>query len=72
LCATGVVSGLKIKLTRSPKVTQSMRSACEVLGLEKLHVICHGAGEPRAMAEKNHRSAGSLLGIRGVLAMNRW
>ena len=38
--------GFEIKLTRSPKVTPSMRSACEVLGLEKLHVICHGDGEP--------------------------
>ena len=44
--------GFEIKLTRSPKVTPSMRSACEVLGLEKLHVICHGDGEPWAMAEK--------------------
>jgi uncharacterized protein len=44
--------GFEIKLTRSPKVTPSMRSACEVLGLEKLHVICHGDGEPWPMADK--------------------
>ena len=43
--------GFEIKLTRSPKVTPSMRSACEVLGLDKLYVICHGAGEPWPLAE---------------------
>jgi len=44
--------GFEIKLTRSPKVTQSMRSACEVLGLDRLYVICHGAGEPWPLAER--------------------
>lgn len=43
--------GFEIKLTRSPKVTPSMRSACEVLGLNRLYVICHGAGEPWPLAE---------------------
>lgn len=43
--------GFEIKLTRSPRVTPSMRSACEVLGLDKLYVICHGAGEPWPLAE---------------------
>lgn len=43
--------GFEIKLTRSPKVTPSMRSACEVLGLDKLYVLCHGAGEPWPLAE---------------------
>jgi len=28
-----------------------MRSACEVLGLDKLYVVCHGAGEPWPLAE---------------------
>lgn len=44
--------GFEIKLTRSPKVTPSMRSACEVLGLDRLYVICHGAGEPWPLAER--------------------
>lgn len=43
--------GFEIKLTRSPKVTPSMRSAREILGLEHLYVICHGAGKPWPMAE---------------------
>lgn len=43
--------GFEIKLTRSPKVTASMRSAREVLGLEHLYVICHGEGEPWPLAE---------------------
>jgi predicted AAA+ superfamily ATPase len=43
--------GFEFKLTRSPKVTPSMRSACEILGLEKLYVICHGVGEPWPLAE---------------------
>ena len=43
--------GFEIKLTNSPKVTPSMRSAYEVLGLDKLLVICHGAGDPWPLAE---------------------
>lgn len=43
--------GFEFKLTSSPRVTASMRSACEVLGLEKLYVVCHGAGEPWPLAE---------------------
>jgi len=43
--------GFEFKLTRSPKVTSSMRSASEVLGLEKLYVVCHGEGEPWPLAE---------------------
>ncbi|MBI5752545.1 MAG: ATP-binding protein [Hydrogenophilales bacterium] len=43
--------GFEIKLTRSPKVTASMRSAREVLGLEHLYVICHGEGDPWPLAE---------------------
>jgi predicted AAA+ superfamily ATPase len=34
--------GFEIKLTRSPTVTASMRSAQDVLQLEHLYVICHG------------------------------
>jgi hypothetical protein len=41
----------EFKLPHSPKVTPSMRSAREVLGLDKLYVVCHGAGEPLPLAE---------------------
>lgn len=43
--------GFEFKLTRSPKVTASMRSALEVLGLEQLYVVCHGEGAPWPLAE---------------------
>lgn len=43
--------GFEVKLTRSPMVTPSMRSAREVLGLTHLYVVCHGEGEPWALAE---------------------
>jgi hypothetical protein len=43
--------GFEIKLTRSPKVTPSMRSAHDVLGLEQLYVVCHGEGEPWPLAD---------------------
>jgi hypothetical protein len=38
--------GFEIKLTKSPRVTASMRSAIETMGLDHLYVMCHGAGEP--------------------------
>ena len=43
--------GFEIKLTSSPKVTASMRSAQEILALGHLYVVCHGAGEPWPLAE---------------------
>lgn len=43
--------GFEIKLTRSPRVTPSMRSSREVLGLDQLYVVCHGEGEPWPLAE---------------------
>lgn len=43
--------GFEVKLTRSPKVTASMRSAYTTLALEHLYVVCHGAGEPWPLAE---------------------
>ena len=43
--------GFEFKLTRSPKVTASMRSACEVLELEQLYVVCHGSGDPWPLAK---------------------
>ena len=47
----GRTIGFEFKLTRSPKVTASMRSACEVLELDQLYVVCHGSGEPWPLAE---------------------
>ena len=38
--------GFEIKLTKSPKVTASMKTALEVLGLEHVYVMCHGQGTP--------------------------
>lgn len=38
--------GFEAKLTGSPGVTPSMRSAAEVLALDHLYVVCHGSGEP--------------------------
>ena len=43
--------GFEIKLTRSPKVTASMRSSQQVLELDHLYVVCHGEGEPWPLAE---------------------
>ena len=43
--------GFEFKLTRSPKVTRSMRSSIESLRLEHLYVVCHAEGEPWALAE---------------------
>lgn len=43
--------GFEIKLTRSPTVTPSMRSAREILELDQLYVMCHGTGAPWPLAE---------------------
>ena len=43
--------GFEVKLTRSPKITPSMRSAQEALGLAHLYVICHGDGPVTPLAE---------------------
>ena len=43
--------GFEIKLTKSPQVTASMRTAKEILRLDHLYVMCHGEGEPWALAE---------------------
>lgn len=43
--------GFEIKLTRSPKVTPSMRSASDTLALHHLYVICHGDGCPWPLAK---------------------
>lgn len=42
----GARLGFEIKLTNSPRVTASMRSAKEALALDHLYVMCHGEGEP--------------------------
>jgi len=43
--------GFEIKLTQSPQVTASMRSAKLTLGLDHLYVMCHGEGEPWPLAD---------------------
>lgn len=43
--------GFEAKLTNSPKVTPSMRSAQEALGLEHLYVVCHGEGDTWPLAQ---------------------
>lgn len=43
--------GFEVKLTHSPRVTPSMRSARETLGLNHLYVMCHGEGKPWPLAE---------------------
>jgi len=43
--------GFEIKLTKSPQVTTSMRSAHETLGLDHLYVMCHGEGDPWPLTE---------------------
>ena len=45
-------TGFEIKLTRSPKVTQSMRASLEELQLDHLYVLCHAEGEPWPLAER--------------------
>ena len=43
--------GFEVKLTRSPAVTPSMRSAREVLKLDHLYVVCHGSEPPWPLAK---------------------
>lgn len=43
--------GFEVKLTRSPKITPSMRAAQEALGLDHLYVVCHGDGPAQPMSE---------------------
>lgn len=45
--------GFEVKLTRSPKVTPSMRAAQDALGLDHLYVVCHaeGVGKPWPLAQ---------------------
>ena len=45
-------TGFEIKLTRSPKVTPSMRAALEELELAHLYVLCHAEGDPWPLAER--------------------
>jgi hypothetical protein len=40
--------GFEVKLTRSPKVTPSMRAAQDALALEHLYVVCHAEGATQA------------------------
>lgn len=43
--------GFEIKLTKSPRITASMHSAKKAIGLDHLYVMCHGEGEPWALAQ---------------------
>jgi uncharacterized protein len=43
--------GFEVKLTHAPKVTPSMRSAQQALGLAHLYVVCHGDGPVTPMAD---------------------
>ncbi len=43
--------GFEIKLTKSPQLTASMRTAKEVLRLDHLYVVCHGDGAPWSLSE---------------------
>lgn len=43
--------GFEVKLTKSPKVTASMKTAMEALGLEHVYVMCHGQGAPWELAK---------------------
>lgn len=43
--------GFEIKLTRSPSVTASMRTARDALKLDHLYVICHSEGAPWPLAD---------------------
>ena len=43
--------GFEVKLTKSPKVTASMKTALEVLELDHVYVMCHGQGAPWELAK---------------------
>ena len=58
--------GFEVKLTRSPKVTPSMRSAREALNLHHLYVVCHGAGDSWPLAEGI--TAVPLLGLSQIVS----
>jgi uncharacterized protein len=47
----GLRLGFEIKLTKSPKLTASMRKSKEALALDHLYVICHGDGVPWPLAQ---------------------
>ena len=44
--------GFEIKLTRSPGITPSMRSAMDVLALDHLYLVCSGNGKPWPLSER--------------------
>lgn len=43
--------GFEAKLTGSPAVTPSMRSAASTLALDHLYVVCHGSGDPWPLSQ---------------------
>ena len=58
--------GFEVKLTSSPKVTPSMRSAQEALGLEHLYVVCHAQGKDKPWPLALGISALPLQALDGV------
>ncbi len=62
--------GFEVKLTRSPAVTPSMRSARDALELDHLHVVCHGDGEPWPLSERI--SALPLSALAGMAPEMLW
>ena len=58
--------GFEVKLTRSPKVTPSMRTAQEALGLEHLYVVCHGDGQDKALPLAQGISAVPLQALSSI------
>ena len=44
--------GFEVKLTRSPGVTPSMRSALDALALDHLYIVCSGEGAPWHLSER--------------------
>ena len=58
--------GFEVKLTRSPKVTPSMRAARDTLGLEHLYVVCHGDSDAKPWPLAQGISAVPLQALAGM------
>ena len=44
--------GFEFKLTRSPGITPSMKSALDMLALDHLYLVCSGEGKPWSLSER--------------------
>ncbi len=71
LLKDGVRMGFEIKLTRSPGVTASMRTARDALKLDHLYVICHGEGAPWPLADRISAVPASCLASLDWLPLQR-